>query len=190
MPLNPFLRTTALAPLVLALAACGTTPPQIPVQEPPAASEGTSAPAGTPDPDRSASPEGGPVDLSTVHDFGDGLTVALTGISRATSTDTAFPTSAPYLAFTLEWENNTGEQVDLSLLSVTCAVGEEGSHSELVFDSAGGVESSFATTLLDGNTATGKFGCAMDPEHTRVQIELDLWTAEPSREVIFSGEVE
>lgn len=178
---------TALLALALALSACSTPTEDIPV-----------APAPAEDTDTANANDGGgeeetgaeePVDLASEHDFGDGLTVSLSNIARARTSPQAYPEDSPYLGFTVTWTNETGSQVNLAMASVNCVVGEDGRESDTVFDSGNGVDSSFASTLLDGNTATGDFGCEMDEDETRIQVEIALWEETPYQ-VIFAGEVE
>lgn len=178
--------TAALLALALSLSACSTPREEIPVE--PAPSPDTEE-ADTVAADGQEEGPAEPLDLSSEHVFDDGLAVALSNIARARTSPQAYPEDSPYLGFTVTWTNETGSQVNLAMASVNCVVGEDGRESDTVFDSGNGVDSSFASTLLDGNTATGDFGCEMDEDETRIQVEIALWEETPYQ-VIFAGEVE
>ncbi|MEU3018890.1 hypothetical protein ABZ635_15990 [Nocardiopsis sp. NPDC007018] len=104
--------------------------------------------------------------------YTDGLKVRIAGIERRVSGEWDSPEDTPYVYFDIQFDNATGDPIDLTYLSVYCQVGEEGRTAEDVYTDDTG--SGFTSAVMDGRTATAGYGCALPEEESYLQVELTL----------------
>ena len=156
---------------LLATAACGADPSVDRVAELPAAEDveevaDEEAPA-----DEPSELE---LDFGGSYTFDDGLVVEMTNVHRGTSGEWAMPENAPYVGWTLQLQNGTGQALDTSFVYIDCQVGEEGRRAEEVFDYDEGLGDGFTSTLMDGRNATADYACEIPAEETYLQVELSV----------------
>ncbi|GLZ80046.1 hypothetical protein Afil01_48530 [Actinorhabdospora filicis] len=108
--------------------------------------------------------------LDAPYKWEDGFVATLTGFERKKSSDTASPGNTDYVEFTIQVENGTGKDVELTLFSIACKTGTDGKASEEIFDE--GVGAQLTGTVQAGKKATGKFGCAMPTSDKTLQVEI------------------
>lgn len=113
-------------------------------------------------------------EIGGVYEFSDGLSVELSNVHRGVSGEWAFPEATPYVGFTVQVQNATGDAVDLVLFHVECAIGEDGRRAESIFDSENGLGDGFTSTVMDGNNATMDWGCELPEDDSAVQIEISV----------------
>lgn len=129
-------------------------------------------------------------DLGGTYEFNDGLTVEMSNLHRGTSSEWALPESAPYVGWTLQLDNDTGSEVDTTLVHVECQVGDEGRSAEQVFDTDQGLGDGFTSTLMDGRQATAEFACEMAEDDSYLQVELSILDDFARPTIFFVGDVE
>lgn len=117
-----------------------------------------------------------------------GVAARLSGFSRGTSGELAYPAHKAYLAFSVTVKNGSASPLDLSVLSVSCPGG-----GDEIFDEDAGFSGAPDAHVLPGMSQTWKEACVFATEATSVQIELtpmdtsgDGWY----RTAIFTGKVQ
>ena len=147
--------------------------------EPPPGAEG--APAEEPLPDDGGDrPDPGfgtvTVDLDETHDFGDGLSIRLTGFEREVGEGGVDPATGeegdlPYLSWTVELAEEGSETVQTGLVTKSCAVGEplEESGSPGLGDSVNPPES-----LEPGQSGAWDEDCWHDEEESQIQYTVEF----------------
>lgn len=133
--------------------------------------------------------QGGSAELESTHTFDDGLTVTLDQVERLERSELSDPPGEPFVRFVLTWDNQTDTQLDMTLLSTNCTVGEPGRTVDTVYDEGHDVDPWISSTLLPGNQVVATWGCEMEPDDTRLQVQLTLWEDQTNYDVIFTGDV-
>jgi hypothetical protein len=133
-------------------------------------------------------------EIGSVYEFDDGLTIELSGIERAVSSEWAFPENAEYVRFTVQAQNGTGSAVDLEWFSIQCQYGDDGRTGEFVADTENGIGNGFTSTVMDGRNATADFGCEIPADETYLQIEVSVGDETPDSwmrpRVFFTGDID
>lgn len=149
-----------------------------PAEPPPSAED---APPGEPLPDDGGDrPDAGfgtvTVDLDETHDFGDGLSIRLTGFEREVEEGGVDPATGeegdlPYLSWTVELANEGSETVQTGLITKTCAVGDplEESGSPGLGDSVNPPES-----LDPGQSGAWDEDCWLDEDDSQIQYTVEF----------------
>lgn len=176
---------------LLAATACGTsTPAEDRTADLPAAEADTESAEESVD----DSPSEVEAQLGSVYQFEDGLTIELSGIERAVSSEWAYPENAEYARFTVQVQNNTGGAVDLEMFYLQCQYGEDGLTGETIHDTDAGIGDGFTSTVMDGRNATATYGCELPAEESYLQIEVSVGDETPDEwfrpTVYFTGDVE
>ena len=151
-------------------------------------------------PEASAEPTGGdqtsaePADSPQSHtsltgtaSVGEDISVRLSGVKRAVSSEWASPGDTPFAEFTIQITNKGAAALDPAMLLVSCAYGDEGRPSEAVFDSDGGVGGAPSVQVLPGKSATWTEGCTLPKDESRIQIQVEH--VGESQTALFLGEV-
>jgi hypothetical protein len=117
-----------------------------------------------------------------------GVTARLSGFSRGTSGEFAYPTHKAYLAFSVTVKNGSTSPLDLSMFEVSCPGG-----ADEVIDSDSGFGGTPDAHVLPGKSQSWKEACVFAKTAKSVQIELtpmdtsgDGWY----RTAIFTGSVQ
>jgi hypothetical protein len=156
------------------------------------------APAGPPDGTVSASKDTGPtqddsdsstltVALDKTAVWKNGVTARLSGFSRGTSGEFAYPTHKAYLAFSVTVKNGSTSPLDLSLFEVSCPGG-----ADKVIDTDSGFDGAPDAHVLPGKSQSWKEACVFAKTAKGVQIEVTPMDASGDgwyRTAIFTGTV-
>ncbi|MFE2041225.1 hypothetical protein ACFXAZ_09880 [Streptomyces sp. NPDC059477] len=131
------------------------------------------------------SAEDGVYALTDTVTYENDIEISLTSFARGVSSDYAVPESTPYAKFTIKIVNNSDSKMDASMLSVSCAYGDEGKEGEAIYDD--GLDGSPDTSVLAGRSLSVPWACELPKDETFLQVEVSPdWESEPA---IFTGEV-
>ncbi|MET9878905.1 hypothetical protein ABZZ36_30365 [Actinacidiphila glaucinigra] len=127
------------------------------------------------------------VALDKTATWNNGVQAHLSGFSRGTSGQYAFPSGKAYLAFSVTVKNGSKSPLDLNMVSLSCPDG-----AEEIFDTDGGFAGTPDAHLLPGKSQTWKAACVFPKTAKDVQIEIMPMDTSASgwyRTAIFTGQV-
>lgn len=133
------------------------------------------------------------VALGVTHDFGDGVTIAMTDLRREVEEDgfnstTGEEGALPYVTWSWELTNGSGTDIQLGGETSSCHVGDPLAETE---QPVLGTSINPPDMLADGQSATWEADCWMAEDETALQYTLELYDASdmPVYSVIFAGDV-
>jgi hypothetical protein len=116
-----------------------------------------------------------------------GVRAHLSGFSRGTSGEYAYPSGKAYLGFSVTVQNGSKSPLDLSAVSLSCPDG-----ADEIFDTDAGLNGTPDTHLLPGKLQTWKEACLFAKTAKSAQIEITPTDTSGSgwyRTAIFTGQV-
>ncbi|MFE6941038.1 DUF4352 domain-containing protein [Streptomyces chartreusis] len=116
-----------------------------------------------------------------------GIEVELTGWTRGVTGPYAAPESTPFVKFKVTIRNTGTDTVDLSGAWMTCIYGTNGTQSEQVFDSDGGLDGLPQVHLRPGKSVSAPTGCELPKDEEYLQVEMVPMSE--SEVAIFAGNV-
>lgn len=113
------------------------------------------------------------------------VSVRLSGFTRGVTSDTAAPSTTPYIRFKVTMVNGWTKPMDLSGTMLECVQGDE------VFDGDRGLNGAPSSHLLPGQTRTWDEGCVFKSTESKLQVEVTPSSAglDWYRTAIFTGTV-
>jgi hypothetical protein len=143
--------------------------------------------ATTETPDTKDQPGDKALGLTDTATYEDGIEVSLSGFTRGTSSNYAYPENAPYVKFAAKVTNGTKKTLDMNEMYLQCQYGDQGKEGEQIFDSENGLDGSPSTHLRPGRSITTLIACELPKGEKYVQVEVtpDF----DSETAIFAGDV-
>ncbi|MEV7810293.1 hypothetical protein AB0P05_06090 [Streptomyces flaveolus] len=120
--------------------------------------------------------------------WSNGVQAHLSGFSRGTSGEYAFPSGKAYLAFSVTMQNGSKSALDLSMVSLSCPNG-----ADEISDTEAGLNGTPDTHLLPGKSQTWKEACVFAKTAKSAQIEITPADTSGSgwyRTAVFTGQVQ
>ncbi|MEV7289629.1 hypothetical protein AB0O01_34625 [Streptomyces sp. NPDC093252] len=132
-----------------------------------------------------AAPEDGVHALTDTVAYENDIEVSLAAFERQVSSDYAAPENTPYAKFTIKIVNNSDTRLDASMMTVSCAYGDEGKEGESIYDD--GLDGLPDTSVLAGRSLSVPWGCELPKGETFLQVEVAPdWESDVA---IFTGTV-
>ncbi|MET8831360.1 hypothetical protein ABZX40_39430 [Streptomyces sp. NPDC004610] len=117
-----------------------------------------------------ATPEDGVYALTDTVAYENDIEVSLASFERGVSSDYAAPENTPYAKFTIKIVNNSDTKLDASMMTVSCAYGDEGKEGEAIYDD--GLDGLPDTSVLAGRSLSVPWGCELPKDETFLQVEV------------------
>ncbi|MFJ6656713.1 hypothetical protein ACIQNG_10155 [Streptomyces sp. NPDC091377] len=131
------------------------------------------------------STDDGVLSLDDTMTYDSDVQISLSSFQREVSGEYASPENTPYIKFTVKIVNSSDSTLDPTSMTVSCAYGQDGKESEIVFDE--GIDGFPDTQVLAGRSLSVTWGCELPKKESLLQVEVS-----PDYEMdtaIFTGKV-